>query len=579
MERKRLRPDWPRKVYKYHIRLPHRGPDTWDSEMRLEAERIRGFWNLLCDLWTERTEKYAKALQTIPALSRLHGEIQEAEQAERDSYHAYKNARRRDTDENRQEQAALSRTHKACQERLHSLYRDFKNERKQHKEALAPLMKELDSWFYDQTKWAYNKGENLPYWPSKLRVLEEFQTLVRKRLQGKAGDPRPKHEYLREAHFEWRSVSGGIALGKLLGLSDNNIGLDAGIDGKFKPAYIRIAKDVLLQGSILMHRPLPEETIVKRVMLIGRERHRAGMWKRADGTYGRLKEVWDWHLYFVVEYPPTEKPQHRGSQGAAIDLGWRVVDTDDIRLGICVDRAGFAPGAEIRLPRGIVAGWHRKRELQETSDKELEMCKRLVGEYLSGATLPDTIKELLTNWHMARARRLRRLSYALSQLTPMPPEAMEALAVLQPWQAKDALRWREINRLGERLIRRRRHFYRNLAHELCKQYAAIAVEEIDWSALARQTEDPVLRNAAKYRVLVAPGEFRETLRSVAESHGTRLIESDPAYTTVRCWHCGNEVEASPALVLECANGHQWDQDENAARNLYRSAFGAHAASG
>jgi hypothetical protein len=44
-------------------------------------------------------------------------------------------------------------------------------------------------------------------------------------------------------------------------------------------------------------------------------------------------------------------------------------------------------------------------------------------------------------------------------------------------------------------------------------------------------------------------------------------------STAICWQCGELAESGASLKLVCANGHEWDQDQNAARNLFSQIDG------
>jgi transposase len=92
--------------------------------------------------------------------------------------------------------------------------------------------------------------------------------------------------------------------------------------------------------------------------------------------------------------------------------------------------------------------------------------------------------------------------------------------------------------------------------------------------MARRVPDNIpLAQAAKYRAMAAIGELRGIITSVAAKHGTELIGGEMAYSTTTCIVCGEQAQPGPSLMLECANGHCWDQDICAAYNLLSQTYG------
>jgi putative transposase len=70
------------------------------------------------------------------------------------------------------------------------------------------------------------------------------------------------------------------------------------------------------------------------------------------------------------------------------------------------------------------------------------------------------------------------------------------------------------------------------------------------------------------------GMFTQMLAYKAEETGCQLVAVNPAYTSQQCSRCGVIVEKSLSVrVHDCpCCGLVLDRDENAARNVLRSAF-------
>ncbi len=144
--------------------------------------------------------------------------------------------------------------------------------------------------------------------------------------------------------------------------------------------------------------------------------------------------------------------------------------------------------------------------------------------------------------------------------------------------SSDDRRRQEGFNLRARLLRRRREWYRLWARDLCRDYAALVLEEWDLGTVARvrrseaeaeaQAEAPI--RAQRHRAALS--QWRLAIEQQAAKTGTRLLWEDPAYTTLRCHACGHQHAANQvdrlAVRWVCHGcGAEWDQDINAARNL------------
>jgi transposase len=265
-----------------------------------------------------------------------------------------------------------------------------------------------------------------------------------------------------------------------------------------------------IEYSLALHRELPERAILKRVAWLGE----------------RSGPTWFWYLALTVEEEPVQgscvTTSSETTSSAAIDLGWRLfadgTKQDRLRVGMLADSE--ARMIELRLPLRL-----RPNRVQEQRGL-------------------DTIAQ----WQ-AEASKLDKSSDEYRMLT------------------------REMRQLRFRLIQRRRWYYLNLANWLCQRYKRIALEDMSIKDLHRKPDDPALQNSAQYRNYAAIGEFRALLLRTATKYGCEVIPVDSIDSTRTCWECGAKAEASGHLTLKCENGHEWDQDKNAARNLFSQLEG------
>lgn len=119
-----------------------------------------------------------------------------------------------------------------------------------------------------------------------------------------------------------------------------------------------------------------------------------------------------------------------------------------------------------------------------------------------------------------------------------------------------------IAKIHQRIARQREKFHYQIAHDLCRNYDLIAVEDLNIRGLART-------HLAKSIYDVAWGKFLTILESVAVKCGVHFVKVNPHNTTQDCSHCGTKVPKTLSVRLhECTScGLSMDRDENAAANI------------
>ena len=79
-----------------------------------------------------------------------------------------------------------------------------------------------------------------------------------------------------------------------------------------------------------------------------------------------------------------------------------------------------------------------------------------------------------------------------------------------------------------------------------------------------QAVESAIENAKKYRVLASLHLLRSHIRRAMAKRGRTMLDCGAAYSTRICVACGGHIEPGSMLLLTCDNGHQNDQDVNAA---------------
>lgn len=367
---------------------------------------------------------------------------------------------------------------------------------------------------------------------------------------GSRGWPRPSGLKVSIPH---RYTGGGVEVSRLTSRTAKRFRLDT--SRLCKPGRNNVSGEFGLDdGSIAFtihqHRPLPTEAIVKSVRWCGRR----------SVAFG-----WGWHITITVEEPPAAERQKTG-KSVAIDVGWRKRD-NALRFGYLVDSDGLSKELLLSLDfstrdsrrqrrlhpefEQIPENHAELRDLQERRDRSLDACKLRLKEVLS--PLPAGFEKM-------RGRGLSKLL--------MESESEQVKAIVQEWMDSDRPLFRTQSRASDRFANSRQSQYETLAANIARAYDVVYVEAVDIKGMAEDDDKGHALNAAdRYRQIAAPGEFLACLKNACRKYQSEFIQRDAKCSTIRCHICGGNAVAGAEIELTCENGHRWDQDENAARNL------------
>lgn len=588
-QKRRMRPDWPVKVYRYRVRDDPAAQPLWMSwlpePVYAEAVAMRQLWNGLCDVWEHSRqawdavyEPYGSVREAREALTAATEALQQAtkERAlERQRRRSRKHEALRPLDEAVQAAEACRRIASA---RLREAKAAIGAETKAAREAVQlQLQRDL-----------YATAQKAPlYWAHKGFILDEFRAALGRFFRRQAEPPKRHIGGLRTVHFRHHFGDGGLPVPAIwrpcsryhLRPPDPRSAEETKYTPRARRRFAkshgiyRVAGRWPLPLTLTWLPPLPAEGYVKKLDLVGRLVAKAGwssnqmmpgVWEptRRRGMGAEVGGVWEWELHVAVEVPPPERVRRQDHTRAGVDLGWRVFEQPDgsrrLRMGVVLDQDGRAE--DLWFPDGVLARWQRARDLQrrqgEWTEDTRRTLQRIEGLPVSAASLD----------RMGAAGLWRLHRQALTHPDAWPEDAREYLA---RWATATTTCYQRMRRLIVRAIRERTDAFRKMAWRLCQQYAQLAFEDLGMAELeAADRQEGALKGAAKYRQLVAPYAFRQAVQLVAPKAGTLVSWRDPAYTTVDCAVCTARVLAnSGALVLTCPAGHSWDQDENAARNL------------
>jgi transposase len=296
-----------------------------------------------------------------------------------------------------------------------------------------------------------------------------------------------------------------------------------------------------------MHRQLPEDGVIKWVKVIRR----------------RWDQRWKyrWVVQFTVQTPEParwlgDRDSSRTSSLVAVNLGWRQLDSGELRVATWVDDAGKT--GEVRLPTSFRDRLRKAHSLRSIRDQNLDQLKELLAKHVP---------------HAMKWRSFERF-YMLEHDEELPDAVREEVAT---WAYRDRHLWWYERGCQRGALKHRREIYRLMALELARTYPTVIVENYDLRDIV-EDEDRAQQPSAQ-RVEGAPSEARAALRSTVSRLGGTLIDGESKLATQECHICGygrekgERWDAAKAVMHTCKGcGATWDQDVNNARVLLTRAM-------
>jgi transposase len=315
------------------------------------------------------------------------------------------------------------------------------------------------------------------------------------------------------------------------------------------------------QWPMMMHRPLPEGSIVKRATV---SVHRRG--PREEWSVEITLEVPD--ESFVVSRP--DQANDTGS-AVAIDVGWRAMG-GELRVATWAGSDGRS--GELRLPESLVGAFVKVEELQAIRDQNFTAARLVLEGWLTrSASIPDWMHNASKSIAMWRGpSRLAALAKKWKASRFAGDE--EAFEALEAWRYHDHHLWSWEASQRINALRARREIYRLFASQLVQTYAFIILENFDFRSTAEsRLPDDVRassRGSRRDRNIAAVSELRAILQNASAGHavGIEVLDATGSADSV-CPTCGSkEFGTAGQFHGSCdACGSVWDSHENAARGL------------
>ncbi|WP_336492041.1 hypothetical protein [Methylobacterium nigriterrae] len=311
---------------------------------------------------------------------------------------------------------------------------------------------------------------------------------------------------------------------------------------------------------MIMHRPIPNDCLVKEVVVTRRK------------VAGR----WNWTAVFICT---RARKHHEADIGAkktaAVDIGWRLVP-EGIRVATILRSDGASKF--IHLPRDFIEGFAFADELRE----KLFNHRRKMLNFLKSLDLKDAPSSLAIHIEAATrspatlASRSAHLLQAWRE-SSWRPEASEQLS---SWRRDDRklYLWEANHR--KKLIGRRTNYYQIISRDIAQYASQILLNRLPIGELVKKNSREISQNyypraAGWYRTIAAPSDLVHWIVhqcAKARTQIRHIVSNGPA----PCPSCGSLSRLSRGDVLHqvCADcNRSWDQDLATCEAMVRSNFG------
>lgn len=576
---KRQTQDTQAAVYAYGCGQPTAGLEHAHAEHALQ----RALWDALVQADNRAERAIWEAARSIPEIDATITQIDSLSTQIKTAVDARKAARQQarskvDTPELDQQISDLADQRKAARKTLWPLLKDW---RKTHKDTLKAIETQRRA---DNKTLRQRSGL---YWGNYNRVLDSFER-GRKLAKQRGGQPRFSDPTRKDGVLTvqiQRGPSGlGCTIAELMAGQISALHLTpvpSDLQQRPRAERRRLARSQLslrvdaagnrIELPVMIHRLPPPDARIKAAQLT---------WK-PEGE--RLR----WQLALTLSQPATEVT-HPARHACGIDVGWRRQPDGGLLIATLIGTDN-AQRRFILPARWMTAMDQIERLQQHVDDNTLQLAQTWHDHV---ADLPDDLRQPLMAWrpklgakHVDTAR-LHDAIRARIQAVKGTDARADVPDSLRHWydRYRHLLVWRD--NLRAKMLRQRREHYRLWSRDIAQHYALIGIEKIDLAAMARTKtrapedgDNPLHQAARAQRQRAAVYSFLQELKHQATKAGAEVAEIPAQDTTLTCNTCGqaSQQRDRAARIWTCPNGHVWDQDLNAARNILDAATGAEGA--
>lgn len=545
----------PVRVFAYGARPPRAQADEIDEQMRL-GQKYR---NKLLEIERKRRERYRAAMRECGDVAQLEAEIQELSHII-DSLRGQVN-KQRAAARRRVEQPLMAGEIKQFRERRRVLVHKLRETKRSLKEntELQRTSARINNDAKAEIKAA--RASCGVYWGTYLLIEAAVEQARKNKID-------PQFRKWTGAGRVGVQLQGGLSVAKLFEGNDTRFRMQplpadtwstrSGRRHAYSKVKLRIGsgdgkQPLFADLSVLMHRPLPADGVIKNVALKRR----------------RIARRYYWDLLITVEAQSLEPARlPKSAPVAAVNFGWRVTD-GGLLVATLVDEYGHVE--QLKLPPGLLGRLDQAQSLQSIRMRNLEAWR---GDFIDRlrrvAQPPEWLQESMKT--IASWRSTDRFYQLALRIINEPAGTFEPglVADADAWRKQDLhlLQWEQHS--SERALFRRRDIYRQWAAKLSRRYSTVLFDDFDLRMVAtlpqpedEQNEMHGVQRRNRVRASIS------SLRMCIE-HKVPTVKLGAARRTHVCHHCRRDQQFDAGLCVEhtCSEcGATWDQDVNHAKNL------------
>ena len=519
------------------------GGKSVDLTERVEAalKAAHRYRNRLCELELAKRERHVELLRRLaPAYVKAESAVDGAEKALADHREKISVEKSRQRTTSPEGIAGLLKTVKVIQGELKALRAELKAA-KQTAYADPQVKQAMDdnvAQYKEECRQA--KEESGLYWGTEAIVNQSCRSFS-------SGAPPRFKRYSGEGQLAVQ-LQGGLDCQDIERL--NTLVYFGESNGKRRECFFRIdsenGKPIFAKIWIVFHRPLPEG--------------------RIKWAYLERRKIADrvrWTLRLTIEVERDPEPIKPGV--VVVHTGWRS-DGDELRAATLLNDKGQLD--YVRLSQKHCADYEKVDAVKSRRSKAFDDIMGKVRLWMANneplpqwlAEATETIQAWRSPARLAALVRLWRDNRFDGDV--------EIFAELEQWRKTDKHRWQHERRLQVRIVRRRKHLYRNTVAELARQYGVAVVSPIDAKELTEngKAEDLEGDNTTVHR-RAKWAAVSDLVGMVREKFGTRCVEVPCENISKQCTECGS-LESVGERKRQCLScGHTEDVDTRAAKNI------------
>lgn len=555
-------------VYRYGLRAPIDGAEIVEAQLRA-AHRYR---NTLVEIERRRRDRLRAIEAEDRTVANLHAEMQRAQEMLDEALEAARLERKRSGKDAPSRAIAAERREQIRESRaaLKESKREWREARIAARDSMAPRIDEANEQALAERKAA--RAACGVYWGT-YQLIEDADGAARKAplwLDGEPNNPRFARWDGNGAVSVQIADGMGLSLADITGGNGRQLRWEPRVDkrGESRRRALRHRATLSLrvgshddgspvwaQWPMIQHRPMPLGARVKRATV-----HRQMIGPRAT-----------WFLTLTLCVP--EHARRCGNGEVAIDVGWRLRPDGSLRVAQTFEPI-LRDEHEYTLPQELRDAILRADTLRSTRDQNFDEMRRVLAGWIRETrSMPGWFLDATASLSVWRSpARLAALARDWRETRFSGDNAM--FDAVEGWRRQDKHLWCWETSQRAKSLARRRDYYRCIAAKLAENFETVILEDFDLRAVARiphiESGENYIEKAVRNRTLAAVSELRGAIVNAFRMHGGSVQLVDPSNTTRECHVCGvvEAFDAASKLRHTCANGHEWDQDANAAHNIY-----------